>query len=275
MQDRHSTYHIQTTRLGIGQELDRLKAQVGMGWDKEFRNLKWYGLEDGMNVLELGSGPGFFTGKLVSNLPRSSITALEIDDVLLDKAKQSLADIPESRLRFVPASVYDTGLPDHTYDFAIARLLFLHLHHPVEAAREIFRVLKPGGKLVIIDVDDGVFGVIHPAVESLHVILKKVADVQASMGGNRYLGRTIPRLLSEAGFTDIDLDATLQHSDLLGVEGFRQQFNAERFRGLYEKGILELDEFEQIRAASERLAMSKDAYAMMTFFMGCGTKPEG
>ena len=35
-----------------------------------------------MNVLEAGSGPGFFTEKLLELLPNSSVTALEIDPVL-------------------------------------------------------------------------------------------------------------------------------------------------------------------------------------------------
>jgi ubiquinone/menaquinone biosynthesis C-methylase UbiE len=273
VQGRNSTYNIQSASLGVEHEVDRLMAQAVMGWVKEFRNLKWYGLEDGMDVLELGSGPGFYTKQLVSNLTRSRVTALEIDSLLLDKAKQMLSAVPESRLQFVQASVYDTGLPDNAYDFVIARLLFLHLHHPVEAAKEIFRVLKPGGKLVIIDIDDGIFGVIHPIVESLHAILKKLADYQASNGGNRYLGRTLPRLLSGAGFTDVDIDATIQHSDILGIDGFRKQFNIQRFKGFFEKGILELEEFEQLRVASEKLNTSKDSYAMMTLIMGCGTKP--
>ncbi|MCV4232480.1 methyltransferase domain-containing protein [Virgibacillus sp. LDC1] len=273
MQTRNSTYNIQNASLGIEREVDRLKAQASMGWEKEYRNLKWYGLKDGMDILELGSGPGFYTEQLLNNLPQSRVTALEIDSLLQDKAKQMLSNVSNSKLNFVQASVYDTGLPDNTFDFAVARLLFLHLHHPVEAAKEIFRVLKPGGKLAIIDIDDGIFGVIHPVVESLHSIVKKLADLQASMGGNRYLGRMLPRLLREAGFIDVDIDATLQHSDIHGVEGFRKQFNIQRFKGFFERGILSQDEFEQIRESSERLDTSEDAYAMMTFILGCGTKP--
>lgn len=273
MQGRPSTYNIQNAVLGVEPEIERLKIQALMGWDKEFRNLKWYGLEDGMNILELGSGPGFYTEQLASNLPCSRITSLEIDNLLLTRARQTLAGVSESRLQFVQASVYETGLPDQTFDFAIARLLFLHLHHPIDAAKEISRVLKPGGKLVIIDVDDGLFGVLHPELESLHSILQKLARLQASRGGNRYVGRTLPRLLNESGFVDIEIDATLQHSDIQGLEGFKEQFNLERFRGFYEKGILEPDEFEQLKNAYENLLTSEDAYAMLTFFMGCGTKP--
>lgn len=49
-----------------------------MGWEKEFRNLQWYGLRSGMSVLEVGSGPGFVTEQLVHSLPGSEVTALEI-----------------------------------------------------------------------------------------------------------------------------------------------------------------------------------------------------
>ncbi|MBD3921621.1 methyltransferase domain-containing protein [Paenibacillus sp. PR3] len=272
MNDRKSGYHFEKVSIGAEEELLRLREQALMGWDKEYRVLRWWGLEDGMKVLEVGSGPGFVTEQLLLHLPHSTITALDIDDTLLQIARQRLKDVPTSRVTFIQASVYESGLPDDTYDFVIARLLFLHLHDPIEAALEIRRMLKPGGKLVIIDIDDGVFGAIQPDLDVLPSILKKLAQVQASRGGNRHIGRSLPRLLAEAGYSDVDMDAVLQHSDLHGLEGFKRQLNIERFAGFYKNGIIAEHEYEDLKRSYERFVSSPQAHAMMMFFMACGTK---
>ena len=57
--------------IGFNNEVDRLKAQVQLGWEKEFRTLKWLGLKDGMNILDVGAGPGVYCEKLLENLPNS------------------------------------------------------------------------------------------------------------------------------------------------------------------------------------------------------------
>lgn len=274
MDDRKSGYHFEQVSIGAEEELLRLREQALMGWDKEYRMLRWWGLADGMKVLEVGSGPGFVTEQLLHNLPNSTITALDIDDTLLQIARHRLSDVGESRVTFTRASVYETGLPDDTYDFAIARLLFLHLHDPMEAALEIRRVLKPGGKLVIIDVDDGVFGAIQPDLDVLPSILKKLAQLQASRGGNRHIGRSLPRLLASARYSDVDMDAVLQHSDLHGLEGFKRQLDIQRFAGFYKKGIITEHEYEALTRSYEHLVSSPEAHAMMMFFMACGTKRE-
>ncbi|WP_442600553.1 class I SAM-dependent methyltransferase [Paenibacillus sp. KN14-4R] len=270
---RNSTYSFQNVNIGEEAELLRLKEQALMGWEKEQRTLKWFGLEDGMKVLEVGSGPGFVTEKLIDNLPHSEITALDIDDTLLKMAKQMLSHVPESRLKFSQASVYDTNLPDNYYDFAIARLIFLHLHNPLQAAIEIRRVLKPGGKLVIIDIDDGIFGAIQPELDVLPSILKKLSQLQASRGGNRNIGRSLPRILTHSGFTDVDMDAIVQHSDLHGIEGFKRQLDINRFTGFHKNGVITQYEYDEINKSYENFVKSPDAHAMMIFFMACGTKP--
>lgn len=273
MDKRKSTYNFQNVGIGAEAEYVRLKEQALMGWEKEYRNLKWFGLEDGMKVLEAGSGPGFVTEKLLEDFPTSHITGLDIDDGLLERARQRLRHVPASRLSMHQASVYKTGLPDNHFDFVIARLLFLHLHDPWQAVEELRRVLKPGGKLVITDIDDGVFGAIQPDVESLPSILKKLSKAQASRGGNRHIGRSLPRILSQTGFIDVDMDAVIQHSDLHGREGFNRQLDSNRFTRFYENGIITKHEYDELTESYVNFIRSPESFAMMVFFMACGTKP--
>ncbi|MEK3707879.1 methyltransferase domain-containing protein [Paenibacillus sp. FSL R7-0198] len=273
MSDPRSTYSIQTAVLSLQEELERLKIQAVMGWTKEFRNLEWYGLKNGMRVLEVGSGPGYITEQLLNSLPDSELTSLEIDRSLQAQAKERLKDIPSKRLQFVESSIYQMDLPVDSFDFVVARLIFLHLNNPDEAAQEIYRVLKPGGRLAIIDVDDGVFGAVNPDVPALHTVLMKISDYVAQHGGNRLIGRSLPRLLSGNGYIDVDIDSVLQHSDLLGIEGFKQQFNLNRFVHFAEKGVISSEEFAQLQQASEAINHSREAYAMMNFITACGKKP--
>ncbi|MCT1404116.1 methyltransferase domain-containing protein [Paenibacillus sp. p3-SID867] len=273
MKDTRSTYNIQNTALGFEEEVERLRVQAMMSWKKEFRTLEWYGLKNGMCVLEVGSGPGYVTKQLVNSLPDSHITSLEIDHTLQDQAKALLRDVPSERINFVQSSIYNTGLPDNSFDFVVARLIFLHLHNPLEASQEIYRVLKPNGRLVIIDIDDGVFGTINPEIPLLHNILKKISDYVALKGGNRLIGRSLPRLLLKSGYIEIDIDSVIQHSDVHGIDGFKRQLNINRFVQFYKKGVITLEEFEQMKQAYEMFSNSSEAFAMMNYIVACGRKP--
>lgn len=226
-----------------------------------------------MSVLEVGSGSGYITEQLLNSLPDSHITSLEIDSTLLEQAKKLLSDVPPERIKFVESSIYHIDLPDDSFDFVVARLIFLHLNNPLEAAREIYRILKPGGKLVIIDIDDGVFGTVNPEIPSLHHILKKISDYIAQKGGNRFIGRSLPRLLLKSGFIDIDIDSVIQHSHVHGIDGFKRQLDMNRFVPFYNNGVINSDEFEQMKQASDAINNnSPDAYVMMNFITACGTK---
>ena len=60
----------------VTRTLSRLHAQTLLSWEQEKRLLSWYGLQDGVTVLEVGSGPGFFTEQLLTVLPTSTITCM-------------------------------------------------------------------------------------------------------------------------------------------------------------------------------------------------------
>lgn len=269
---RRSTYAIDRSVLGFEDELKRLEAQARMGWEREFRFMQLFGLQDGMRILEAGCGPGFVTERISDALPDARITALDFDEKLVMKARERLAS-RYPNVHFVHASVYDTGLPDDRFDLAFARMLFLHLYQPEEAAAELRRVLKPGGKLIITDIDDGVFGAVQPDFAELPDLLRRIADRAAAGGGNRRIGRMLPKLLVDSGFTAIELEAVVQHSSLHGREGFMLQFDPRRFAGLRDHGIITAEQFDRIEQMAARISKDPEASAMMMYFMASGTKP--
>jgi ubiquinone/menaquinone biosynthesis C-methylase UbiE len=266
------SYQASTFNRDLETEIQRLKAQVHLSWEKEARTLKWYGLTDGMNVMEAGSGPGFFTEKLLELLPNSSITAVEIDPVLQEKAAEYLHQKAGGRVNHVQASVGDTGLPANSFDFAIARLLFLHLPDPVAAAREIFRILKPGGKLVIIDADGDLFWLTDPPF-SLETLKKKLNQVTALRGGNGYLGRHLCRLLKEVGFVSVDLEVVVSHSDIIGIEAFEPLLDTGPILQMVKQGLISESDIESYLVSRDEFLAAGDRRLMMSFgLMACGEK---
>jgi ubiquinone/menaquinone biosynthesis C-methylase UbiE len=259
---------------GFDSEVQRLRAQALLGWEKEARTLAWFGLQDGMSVLELGSGPGFITEQLLALLPRSRVTALEIDPALIQRAQLQLQGKAGDRLRFVEASIMDTGLPDNGFDFAFARLIFQHLPDPVGAAKEVLRVLKPGGKLAIYDSDDAVWGLADPAIPEVGGILETWGQAQAAQGGNRLVGRQLWRILRAAGFTHLDLDAVAMHSDALGIEAFLPQFDPDRCYPFVRAGLMSEQEVQQFRASRDAFLAADSPYILMVTLMACGEKPQ-
>lgn len=267
------SYDKQASHRDVHAEIQRLAAQARLGWDKASRTLSWFGLKDGMSLLELGSGPGFITEQLLALLPTSPMTCLEIDLTLLKQAEQYLQDKVNHRVRFVEGSVMDTRLEGNQFDFAYARFLFQHLPDPIGAAKEIWRVLKPGGKLVICDVDDELFGLFQPPIPELSIVLEKFGQAQAARGGNRRIGRSLWRMLKAAGFCNLDLEVVATHSDNIGVEPFLQQIDPDRLLSLVKLDLMAEQDLETFRVSRTRFLDSPEPYALWLSLMICGEKP--
>ncbi len=110
--------------------------------------LRRLGLSSGMSVVELGCGSGATTEGIATLVPAGSVTAIDVDPLMVRQAREHIAGLSMRHVTILEASVMDTGLRDDQFDFAIARFLFQHISDPLTAAGEVMRILKPGGVLL-------------------------------------------------------------------------------------------------------------------------------
>jgi ubiquinone/menaquinone biosynthesis C-methylase UbiE len=254
-------------------DVERLRAQAGLSWPKEMKALTQLGLRDGMSILEVGGGPGFITDLLLTGLPDSRVTSVELDPVMCDFARGHLADHLGKRFEIVQGSILMTDLPDDAFDFALVRFVVQHLSAPDLALVEILRLLKPGGCIAIVDVDDAVGGLVVPRMAAFDVVGQKVRQVQAGQAGDREIGRKLWRFMAEAGYIDLGLDAVVFHSDELGLQPFLPQYEPERYRSFVLPGGLTTDEWESYRTAFAGFTASPDAFILQLILLASGRKP--
>lgn len=200
-------------RVDRERKLERLRNQALVVWPVEARWLTAHGLADGMNVLDVGCGPGFVTEQLAQLNPGGKTVGLEPDPELARLADTLFASRPGISVHH--GSLSGNDLPESHFDFAYARFVMQHLAVPAEGLRGLYRLLKPGGMVVLADVDDGLT-VLYPEPPELDQIMRLSEAVQAQAGGDRRIGRKLPALLEEAGFSDVGFDVLPFTSHHLG-----------------------------------------------------------
>lgn len=154
------------------------------------RLLDQAGIEGGQRVLEIGCGTGNLTVLAKRAQPEAEVVGSDPDPLALARAQRKARGL--SGIRFERGYAQELPFPDGAFDRVLSALMLHHLDTDVKraAAAEVLRVLRPGGRLHLVDVGGDM----------------TAADGWAArrMLRSRYLtgnlGDGIPRLLRSAGF---------------------------------------------------------------------------
>ncbi|MDK8182710.1 class I SAM-dependent methyltransferase [Paenibacillus sp. UMB4589-SE434] len=253
--------------------IDRMKGQMEISWSKEEQLLEQFGVKDGDSILEVGSGPGYITERLLRKYPASKITSIEIEPYYVEYAQQHLIPVWNERVHVLQEDILDSRLEHGQFDTVIARLVFQHLPNPDLAARHIYDLLKPGGKLVILDVDDAIWGIIDPLIPELQYILNQHAKEQSSQGGNRFIGRQLWHILQTNGYDQLDLKLLAAHSDEIGIRSFLPQVDPDEMRTMVDNGFVTEEEVAAVERGVAAFLATPHPFALLIMMAVCGIKP--
>lgn len=200
-------------------ELERLRAQVDLVRGMERAYLATLGIAPTATVLDLGCGPGYLSEVLGELVPDGRVIGVDVDPGLLARAAGSFAKRGWTHGEFVEAWADRLPLPDQGVDLVYSRFLFQHLADPAAVAREVRRVLRPGGLVVLVDTDDAGL-VVYPEPEAFQALLEGSRAAQSRVGGDRFVGRKLRSYLVDAGFLDVHVRLEPFTSELVGMAAF-------------------------------------------------------
>lgn len=105
-------------------------------------------------LLDVGCGPGQFTVRGAEALPDAQVWGVDLAPTMIELARGHAAASPAAaRLHFEVADVAHLPFPDAHFDAVLSSGSIKHWPDPVAGLREIHRVLMPGGRAFVIEMN--------------------------------------------------------------------------------------------------------------------------
>lgn len=116
------------------------------------KTLDYLSLKPGEKVLDVGTGPGFMAASMAEAVGTSGeVAGIDISEQMLALATAHCAHLPQAS--FKQANLAYLPYPDAHFDVAIVTQVLEYVVDVQQALHELKRILRPGGRLLVLDTD--------------------------------------------------------------------------------------------------------------------------
>jgi len=165
-------------------------------------------IPQGSAVLEVAPGPGYFCIEL-AKLGSYAITGMDLSRTFVKMAAEK-AEQAGVRVEFKEGSASNMPFPKNSFDFLLCRAAFKNFADPVGALQEMCRVLRPGGRALLIDLsrdarpDDVSRAVDEMGLTTVNRLLTKMA-FRTMLIRSAYTRAEFEQMLAETEFAQAEI----------------------------------------------------------------------
>lgn len=154
-------------------------------------------LRPGERVLEVGCGNGWLACEMARDVGEEGrVVGADISPVMVSMAQALCGREGQGNVEFVTADATDLPFPDGSFDVAAVVQCFCLVADVEAAIAELFRVLRPAGRAIVLDTDWDTlaWNSADPA------LMNEMASLYTAVYSDSHLPRRLPELLHAAGF---------------------------------------------------------------------------
>jgi ubiquinone/menaquinone biosynthesis C-methylase UbiE len=211
-------------------------------------------LKPGMRLLDVGCGPGSITAGLAKRAEPAETIGIDPSPSVIETARSLAEAKAGGHLTFEAGNIYEPCFAPETFEAIFAHQVLQHLGQPVDALRQIRKLLAPGGVVGVRDVDWG-STTFYPENQGMRRFLTLYCELARRNGGEPNAGRHMRRWFREAGFAEARVTtSTVSYTDQAATGEWGDTY-AERtlYSNLADKalefGIATRPELEEMAAA--------------------------
>lgn len=109
-------------------------------------------LSGNMTLVDLGAGDGYLSRAVSSRVEK--VIAIDISGEMLKELNKKAVQDRASNIQTIVGDGCDMPIEGESVDFVCTNMFLHHIEEPILAIREIYRVLKPGGRVFVADLKE-------------------------------------------------------------------------------------------------------------------------